>query len=257
MKISRLLIGIVSILVIGFAGFCFYLYNNYTTPILMYHSFDKDRVDSYAAVAPQVFAEQMNFIKREGLKVISLEEYCRALNKSGKPVRNAVVLTFDDGYKDNLNILDTLKKFDYPVTIFIIADRIGREGYLTKTDIEYMLSDYRVDIGSHTLSHAYLPDLDLRASANQIEKSKLKLQELFGRPIILFSYPIGGFTGQVLRQVKKSNYLCACTTNRGFSRDLDRFTLRRIKISNRDKGIRLWAKLSGFYNIFKKPKDPY
>jgi len=38
---------------------------------------------------------------------------------------------------------------------------------------------------------------------------------------------------------------------------LDRFSLRRIKITDRDLGFRLWIKLTGFYNIFKKLKKPY
>jgi hypothetical protein len=60
-----------------------------------------------------------------------------------------------------------------------------------------------------------------------------------------------------LREVKEAGFLCACTTNRGYSGNVDRFALRRIKITNRDKGFSLWIKLSGFYDMFKKVRKPY
>jgi len=69
---------------------------------------------------------------------------------------------------------------------------------------------------------------------------------MFSKNVELISYPIGGFSKEILNDVEEAGYLCACATNRGFSRQLDRFALRRIKITNRDLDFRLWAKLSGF-----------
>ncbi len=47
------------IVVVLLSSFWIYLNKNYTTPILMYHSLDKDRVETYAAVDPVVFRRQM------------------------------------------------------------------------------------------------------------------------------------------------------------------------------------------------------
>ena len=80
---------------------------------------------------------------------------------------------------------------------------------------------------------------------------------MFGVKIKTFSYPVGGYTPQTVEDVKEAGYLCACTTNRGTSKELNRYALRRIKVTGRDKKFKLWAKLSGFYNIFKRVKDPY
>jgi len=223
----------------------------------MYHSFDADRVNSYAAIALETFNEQMNFIKRNRYEVVGLEQYCNML-KDGKPIpKNLVVITIDDGYKDNLQAISTLKELDYPAMIFVSADRISQEGYLSQEDIESFLKNTRVRIGSHTLSHAYLPDVSELRLKKEIFKSKDILEERFFQDINTIAYPVGGFNEEVLNKVKEAGYLCACTTNRGFSSGLDRFALRRIKITNRDMGFRLWAKLSGFYNIFKKAKNPY
>jgi len=242
-----------------FGSFWIYLNQNYATPILMYHSLDKSRVATYAAVDSEVFRKQMEFIRVGGYKVVSLSEYCKLLKEGETIPRNLVVITFDDGYKDNLKAIEVLKEFGYPVTIFVIAKEIGRGGFLSRENIVSFLTDekVKVNIGSHTLSHAYLPDQERSVMKREIFQSKSQLEKNFSQDVETFSYPIGGFTEEALSDVEEAGYLCACATNRGFSRKLNRFALRRIKITNRDLGYKLWAKLSGFYNSFRKPKKPY
>lgn len=254
---KKLITGFIIVICILFVSFGLYIYPHYTVPILMYHSLDEARIGTYAAVAPQTFYKQMKVIKDRGFRVIHFDEYCRLL-KAKEPIpRNLVVITFDDGHKDNVKAAEILKEFGFPATIFLIADNIGKQGSLSKEDIDTILEKTKIRIDSHTLTHAYLPDVDNQKLGQEIESSKRKLERLFPYQIKTISYPIGGFDERVLKKVKEAGYLCACTTNRGFSDQLDIFALRRIKITNRDLGIRLWAKLSGFYTRFKKPKNPY
>jgi len=251
------LLVFLGIVVIFLGSLWLYLDQNHTTPILMYHSLDKNKVENYAAVAPDIFNKQMEIIQRSGLRVVSLSQYCRLLTAGTKLPKDLVVITFDDGYKDNLEAIKILKKFDYPATFFIIVDEIGRQEFLSRRDIAEALKNTKLEIGSHTLSHAYLPETNNEAVKKEIFESKIKLQKLFSCDISAIAYPIGGFNEQVLAEVEQTGYLCGCATNRGFSRSLNRFALRRIKVTNRDLGLRLRAKLSGFYNIFRKPKKPY
>ena len=251
------LLVLLAVLAIPFGSFWIYLNFNYTTPIFMNHSLDASRVKTYAAVSPENFYRQMQFIKKNGNKVISLSEYCRLLQNNEPVPRKSVVITFDDGYKDNLNGVEALKEFGYPATIFLVVNKIGAKGHLSHSDIKIFLRDYDIEIGSHTSSHAYLPDTPDSDLKKEIFSSKAKLANLFRTNVASIAYPIGGFNKKVLKEVENAGYLCACTTNRGFSKKLNHLTLRRIKITNRDSGIRLWGKLSGFYNIFKRPKKPY
>ncbi|MBU2265747.1 MAG: hypothetical protein KJ977_01780, partial [Candidatus Omnitrophica bacterium] len=108
-----------------------------------------------------------------------------------------------------------------------------------------------------TITEAYLPGLKGRELSYEVGNSKIVLENLFSRNVETMSYTMGGYDQETLKEVEASGYLCACTTNRGLSKNLDRFALRRIKITNRDLGINLWAKLSGFYNALRKPKKPY
>lgn len=242
---------------IVFLFFWGYISLNWSTPILMYHSTDKSKVGKDAAVEPETFYQQMKFIHEKGYAVMLLDQYCQLLADKREVPRSAVIITFDDGYKDNIEAIRILKIFRFPATIFLISERLGMPEYLTHKDVEWFLRDTPVRIGSHTLTHPYLPAVDPAQLKDEIQFSKLKLEGLFAREIKTIAFPLGGFNQQVLTEVEKADYLCACSTNRGESKELNRFALRRIKVTNRDLGIRLWAKLSGFYNTFKKAKAPY
>jgi peptidoglycan/xylan/chitin deacetylase (PgdA/CDA1 family) len=256
-KILKLLFIVAVIVLILLTCLWGYLYFHHTTPILMYHSLDATRVSTYAAVTPRTFLKQMEFIKRNGYNVIGLEDYCRLVKEKQAVPRNAIVITFDDGYKDNLIGIVLLKNFDFPATIFIIVDRIGTDDHLSQADINWFLKNTQVTIGSHTMTHPDFLRISEAQLTNEIGNSKKALEALFSREVTAISYPTGVFTENVLKEVENSGYACACATNRGFSKDLNRFALRRIKVTNRDTGFYLWAKLSGFYNVFKKPKKPY
>ena len=245
------------IVVIIFSSFFWYLNRNYETPILMYHSLDPKRVDNYVAVSPENFLKQMEYINKHGYRVIELSEYCRLYRAGTSVPKKSLVITFDDGHKDNLTAFEILKRFNFPATFFIIVDKLNSPKYLSRADIAKALENPKISIGSHTVSEAYLPDLEPDELRYEIRNSKIILAELFSQKVEAFSYTIGGYNQQALKEVESAGYLCACTTNRGFSKKLTPFTLRRIKVTNRDRRIRLWAKLSGFYNVFRKPKKPY
>lgn len=253
----RLFKFLLATLVIFFIGLGGYVYFNYTTPILMYHSLDSTRINTYAAVEPVVFYKQMEFIKKHGFRTISLDEYCQLLKEGKTPPRNTVIITFDDGYKDNLGAIEILKNFDYPATIFVVVDKLGTENFLSVEDVAWFLKNTKVNLGSHTVTERYLPHLSSLALGEEILNSKHMLQNMFSVSVNTIAYPTGGFDERILREVKSADYLCACTTNRGFAKSLDRFALRRIKVTNRDLGVKFWIKLSGYYDVFRRVKKPY
>jgi len=107
-----------------FAGFYLYMQENFYPAILMYHSVDQNRQNT-PSMSLEQFSRQMEYIKKHNYKVISLAELAQDL-KQGRSVRRTVVITFDDGYKDNLKAVEVLKKFNFPATIFMIVGNIGK-----------------------------------------------------------------------------------------------------------------------------------
>ena len=95
--------------------------------ILMYHRVAADPIDPWAlAVMPSHFAEQVEVLRSTRLP-LPLEEFVRRLEADKLP-DNAVAVTFDDGYLDNLtNAKPLLSAAGVPATVFIATSYLGEQ----------------------------------------------------------------------------------------------------------------------------------
>ena len=93
--------------------------------ILLYHSVCRTRTDPWGLrVSPRNFAEQMAVL-RAGANAVSLQQLHGMLDEGAVPPRT-VVVTFDDGYVDNLiHAKRSLERSAVPATIFVATGRIG------------------------------------------------------------------------------------------------------------------------------------
>jgi peptidoglycan/xylan/chitin deacetylase (PgdA/CDA1 family) len=93
--------------------------------ILMYHSVSQGRPDPWElCVAPDRFADQLQLL-RDHYRVVSLAELRSALSRNEQLTR-AVVLTFDDGYRDNLLVAKPLlERLDLSATVFVTSGYVG------------------------------------------------------------------------------------------------------------------------------------
>jgi peptidoglycan/xylan/chitin deacetylase (PgdA/CDA1 family) len=84
-------------------------------------------------------------------------------------------------------------------------------------------------IESHTVSHPILPNTDLKDLTFEVEISKQRLEDIFGRRIRHFCYPNGSLNERVQRSVQNAGYESGVTTEYGFNeRTCDMFALKRI-----------------------------
>ncbi len=224
----------------------------YEVPILMYHLIDEPAKGSSIYVGVDSFERQMEFLKLHRYHVVPLESLAEDI-KSGKKIPwKTVAITFDDGTLDNFtNAFPILRKMGFPATIFMITSNIGRPGWLGEEDLR-ILDSSGITIGSHTMSHAFLPELSAEEVRTELTGSKEKLEALLGHEVKLFSYPAGGVTPEVEEAVKEAGYTAAVTTNYGTLRG-DPLMLRRVKVSDSSRNLfRFWSKVSGFARAGKK-----
>jgi len=94
--------------------------------ILLYHRVFKATLDpQLLCVTPENFASHMEHLRRNYI-VLSLTQLQQMLVEENLP-RKAVVVTFDDGYADNLwNAKPILEMYEVPATIFITTGYIGK-----------------------------------------------------------------------------------------------------------------------------------
>jgi peptidoglycan/xylan/chitin deacetylase (PgdA/CDA1 family) len=94
--------------------------------ILLYHRIADEKFDPFnLAVSPEEFYRQLSKLRRK--TVFPLTEFAR-LHTQRKLPRDAVAITFDDGYACNtLVAAPMLRSFGYPATFFVVADAIKRD----------------------------------------------------------------------------------------------------------------------------------
>lgn len=95
--------------------------------ILMYHRVVKQANDPWhLAVSPANFEEQISYIKKHRTPML-VDEMVRRLAEGTLPA-NAIAVTFDDGYRDNLvHAEPILSRYGVPGTIFLATGFVGRD----------------------------------------------------------------------------------------------------------------------------------
>ena len=251
-------------LILCFAAIVFavglWLSGKNVVPVLMYHNIGYPKTDRARinTVSPEAFERQMAFIKNNGYRILSVDEYVSIIRTRQKVSSKCVLVTFDDGLLNNYTIAyPILKKYSIPAVMFIPSGLVGKidpgDGvFQMNGDQLREMADNGITIGSHTVRHIYLPDLSTDSARREIVESKLVLEKMLGRPINFFAYPSGGFTNEIKTMLKEAGYKAAFTTNRGMDRfNHDLFELRRIRPKDGDGWFVLWMKLSGYYNLIR------
>jgi peptidoglycan/xylan/chitin deacetylase (PgdA/CDA1 family) len=226
-------------------------------PILMYHQIadvPRNRDPRHLAVSPRLFERQMAYLSREGYRCISVEDAIQHPHE-----RRAVVLTFDDGFRDLYHtVRPILERYGFTATIFLVAGCMGQpsnwedqsgpySGELLSWDDARELAQAGFTLGSHTINHPRLTELSQDRAAYEIRGSKQLLQEHLGVEINLFAYPYSDHTGSIRQLVAESGYIAACGGDRG---QWDLFNLWRAPCAGNDSLFSFAAKVNGWYTHF-------
>jgi peptidoglycan/xylan/chitin deacetylase (PgdA/CDA1 family) len=93
-------------------------------PILAYHRVNDERDPFFPSIPTGVFERHMAYIGR-AYRVLTVEELADRMRHGDLP-RNALAITFDDGYRDNLtHAAPILTNYGLPATIFLATGLIG------------------------------------------------------------------------------------------------------------------------------------
>jgi peptidoglycan/xylan/chitin deacetylase (PgdA/CDA1 family) len=220
-----------------------------TLRVLMYHKVN-DLTPNPTTVPTEVFAEQMSLLRDLGYTPVSLDAV-RDHYLAGEPLPDgAVLITFDDGYRDNLeNALPVLRAHGYPAVLFVPIGYLGdgrplpHEELLVTLGVRNSTLDWDelgeleaggVRVESHGIGHWPLSALDPAEATREIALSKLRLEERLGREIEAFAYVKGSqadYRPEHASLVQQAGYKLAFTSVSGANGPAtDRFRLHRYNI---------------------------
>jgi peptidoglycan/xylan/chitin deacetylase (PgdA/CDA1 family) len=209
--------------------------------ILMYHSIGDNGV--YFTVKTEEFARQMDYLAKNGYNVITLNDLVASL-KTNQLLPKTVVLTFDDGYQDNLiNAYPILKKYHFPATMFLPTGFIGQKlpnsageplAVMGWEEIKQLNIEGLIDFEPHTVNHKKIYLDDLTGTQTEILNSKQEIEGKLAKTCRLFAYPSGKYNDAVIAILKVQGFIAAVAIGKGVSKSKDDlFRLKRNSIDSR------------------------
>lgn len=208
-------------------------------PILLYHHIQDlpgDASDSLRrwTLTPAQFVEHMDWVAQQGFDVITMAQMNEHLNHGAPLPAHPIILTFDDGWKDNYTaVLPVLRKYRFPATFFITTESVGHSAFVTWEELKAM-SEQGMDIQAHSVTHPHLTKLKDEAARREIEDSKKVIESRLGTAVVVFAYPFGNYSEKIISMVKDAGYESATIVsgnNLGYLYRADRsYALSRIAI---------------------------
>ncbi|HZZ98448.1 MAG TPA: polysaccharide deacetylase family protein [Candidatus Saccharimonadia bacterium] len=177
--------------------------------VLCYHSISNDW---RFGVSLEAFTQQMEYLN-QNYDFLSLQDLRAFLDGKKKLHRQSVVITFDDGYADIVQVVPLLKKHAVQPTVFLLGDpaKANRaemdtaKGLLTTAQI-LLLKKAGWKFGSHSMTHPDFGKLSEKNLQKEVVDSRSKLARELGSEMQYFAYPKGRYSKKILVAVKKAGY---------------------------------------------------
>ena len=230
--------------------------------ILMYHSIGDN--NAFFTVREEGFEKQLDFLYQQNFTVISLLELIKRI-KQKESLAHTVVITFDDGYKDNYDVaFPLLKKYKMPATIFLTTDYIGSSMKLkggmvlpmvSKKEIQEMVESGYVEFMPHTKSHVRYTVDNLESFLQEVRESRKIVETLTGRSASFFAYPAGKYDQTLVESIKKEGFDGAVTVEEGLVyAQSDFFVLKRNAVDSMTSMTAFKGKVSSAVEWYERLK---
>ena len=248
-------------------------------PIIMYHHIDTldniDKNDKIAVglrVSPEVFERQLQYIKDNNYTTITSYDLADYMDAKKELPKKPILLTFDDGYKNNYTkALPLLEKYKMKGDFAIITGGINNPDYMSTDELKELVGKGH-SIASHTVNHcttaikikantfqdSVIDDhqhacskfaTQERLTTGQIryefQKSKEELEKMLGIKIKHIVYPYGFWNPQAVEIAKSVGYTFGTTVAPEVDEiiDLEKpFTMPRYRATGQQSGP-----LQGFF----------
>lgn len=194
-----------------------------TVPVLSYHHFSETKGDKMT-VTVSAFDSQMRFLKDNGYSVITMDQLFDFLDFKAQIPKKAVVITIDDGWRSAYDLaFPILRKYGFPVTLFIYTDLITGGKKTLNWELVAELSNNGIDIQCHTKTHRNLAMSNEKESFKdyydavdrELTESARIIKEKLNKDVKYLAYPYGATNHLVISLLKKYGFRGAFAIKRG------------------------------------------
>jgi peptidoglycan/xylan/chitin deacetylase (PgdA/CDA1 family) len=124
-----------------------------------------------------------------------------------------VQLTFDDGWRGSVDVAGPLlAERGLQMLLFVTTGLTGRPHFLTTTELAHLPRD-TFHVGSHTVTHPFLSELDDAEIADELRRSRCDLEDIVGYEIDSLSIPNGAADERVIRIAAEIGYRFVCVSS--------------------------------------------
>ncbi len=217
------------------------LTDDFAVPVLMYHRIcnltpreEKSPLMRDLTVSPADFENQVRYLTENDFSILNADELVDALRYHKPLPVKSVVLTMDDGYRDNFtDAFPVLNKYGIPATVFLVTSVAGRSDHISWDEASVM-SGAGWGIESHTINHYDLPTLNDEILTDEIVISKQIIEEHLKKPVTQLAYPSGAFDSRVTKFTRNAGYLAGWKKGGGpVMPGCDPYKLPRVRVHGR------------------------
>ncbi len=216
--------------------------------IVVVHSVNEEWTTSEINCTPALFRQYCVFFRRY-FNVISLTELLQR-QQDGRGIGGCLVITFDDGYKDNSEIAaPILLSMGLPATFFVATGfidtntitpqdaKLSIESNWMSWDEVVGLARQGFDIGAHTVTHPSLAHISADEALREVCECKSVLESRLGQEVQHFAYPFGGrenISDEGITLIQDANFKSSSSCHGGtVDMNDDPFSLRREPVTSR------------------------
>ena len=197
------------------------------TVILLYHAVGAPGEPATRFIIPAArLRRQLRWLRLRRYTLLRLDDYVRHRRAHTLPPPRSVVITFDDGYRDNAEIAHPiLRREQAQATIFLVSSLLGRptpwaggtelaERPLMSWEEARALRADGTELGVHTKTHSALPGLTQEQLDDETAGSRAELEARLG-PLLHFAYPYGKVDDAAIAAVERAGFESACGIEQG------------------------------------------
>ncbi len=239
--------------------------------VLVYHRLSPGRGGLGRMTAERSFEWQMAYIAKN----FTPASWSTILRGEGSDRGIKVLVTFDDGYRDNFTkALPVIEKHRVPTVFFAVTDLVfgrkrieedNRENdeniFPTTDELAAAKQSPYITFGNHTASHGIIAALTHDALEAELRDAHKAFQEHLGVAPQIFAYPRGrqgDFGADATSVLERVGIKAAFTMVPGLvDARTPRYFVPRIGVSHVNDGILFKVKMLGLLNMLVKAKNRF